>query len=250
MSLDVGVDLPAPGPELAALAPAARALVAQVWTERAAAEQRAAFAFTLVARDLLRTGALPEVLALATRAVHDELRHAELCRRLAEGYAGAPVAWPAPVAHGELRGLPPLHQIVISTCISESCGAEVLRVCLADAEAPPARAAIMALLRDDIDHARLGWAHLASGWAPARARATLADALPALLDLVRGAWHRRCGELAPDPPPGHGCATPAAIRAAVDATLRDVVVPGFAHVGVEPGPCRRWLASWCPPGMP
>ena len=47
------LDLPADDPSIAALDPDARARVALIWTERSAAEQRAAVLFTLVARDLM-----------------------------------------------------------------------------------------------------------------------------------------------------------------------------------------------------
>ena len=89
-------DLPDDDPTIAALGPDERALVARTWTERSACEQRAAVIFAIVARDLLVDGAAPEILDLATRAVHDELRHTEICREVASRYHGGPVPWPAP----------------------------------------------------------------------------------------------------------------------------------------------------------
>ena len=35
----------------------------------------------------------------------------------------------------------------------------------------------------------------------------------------------------------------AAIRGAVDMTLRDVIVPGFEYLGLDTTAARRWLAS-------
>ncbi len=241
-------DLPGDDPTIAALPPDERALVARTWAERSACEQRAAVIFAIVARDLLVDGAAPEILDLATRAVHDELRHTEICREVASRYHGGPVPWPAPEpapvpgfvdAGPELTRL--LH-LVLNTSIAESTGAAFLQACRADAHGPLVRAALQQLLRDDIGHSRIGWAQLASG-RPRQHFPALARALPALLRAVRRGWFDRCDVLPQHPPPGHGCATPQAIRDAVDLTIHEVIVPGFDHVGVDTRDARRWLAT-------
>lgn len=242
------VELP-DDPGVEALAPAARAVVASVWAGRTDSEQRASAIFAVIARDLLADGAVPEVLDLATRAVHDELRHVEICRRVAARYAGAPVPWPAPPPAPEpaFRGASPALArqlyVIANTCVAETVGAAFLQACRADAEGPLVRAALQQILRDDIGHARIGWAHLASGRVSTELRAALPLALPALLGAVRGGYFERCEALPAEPPRGHGCATPATIRAHVDAALRDVVVPGFEHLGVDTSRARRWLAD-------
>jgi len=241
-------ELPADDPTIAALSPEDRAVIARTWAERSACEQRAAVIFTILARDLLVDGAAPEILDLATRAVHDELRHTEVCRQVASRYHGAPIAWPAPepAPVPEFRDAGPeltrFLYLVFNTSIAESTGAAFLQACRADADGPLVRAALQQLLRDDIGHSRIGWAQLASGRVTQHFPA-LARALPALLIAVRRGWHDRCDELPEHPPAGHGCATPQAIRDAVDMTIREVIVPGFDHVGVDTREARRWLAS-------
>jgi hypothetical protein len=242
------IDLP-DDPAIDALPPEQRAVIAGVWTGRADSEQRSAAIFAVLARDLLCDGAVPEVLSLATRAVHDELRHAEICRRVATRYAGADVPWPGPpsVPEPAFRGATPAlaRQLYIigNTCVAETAGAAFLQACRADAESPLPRAAIQQLMRDDIGHARIGWAHLASDRAPPELRAVLPVALPALLAAVRTAYFNRSKQLPDAPPPGHGCTTPQSIRAHVAAALRDIVVPGFEHLGVDTTRARRWLAD-------
>ena len=83
-------------PTIAALPAGTRALLAELWTERAASELAAGEAFAAVERDLAALDADPAVLALAARAVADEPEHAALCMLLAEAYHGAPLATPAP----------------------------------------------------------------------------------------------------------------------------------------------------------
>src|SRR5689334_15419611 len=135
--------LPDHDPTIDALAPAMRALLADVWARRAGSELAAGAVFAIVERELAELGAGPDVLALAQRAVADEPRHSELCRRLAEAYAGAPVA-PAPDP-GDVEvphhvGADPvltrhLH-VVTMCCINETIACGFVEACLAEATGP------------------------------------------------------------------------------------------------------------------
>src|SRR5690349_919245 len=109
-----------------ALPPAERAAVAERWEARAKAELRVASIFAMLARELFVHGAAPVVQSICARAVSDEVRHAEICRLLAERYAGREVAWPPPgrvpmprfpSAPAALR--PTLHAIAMG-CINET----------------------------------------------------------------------------------------------------------------------------------
>lgn len=249
------IDLP-DDPSVDALPPATRAVIADLWAHRTRSEQRASAIFAVIVGDLLAQGAHPEVLALATRAVHDEARHVEICRQVASRYAGVPLPWPPP----EPPPIPAFRDaspelarelyVILNTCVAESVGVAYLSACRADAEGPLARAAIQMITRDDIDHARIGWAHLASDRPSAALREALPRALPALLGAVRRAYFDRCDAMPRSPPPGHGCASPATIRAAVDVALAHVVVPGFEHLGVDTREARAWLDAVMGPTAP
>src|SRR4051812_10542422 len=63
----------------------ARARVGASWLGRMKQEHLAVGAFALLAHELAADGCDPVVLALITRAATDEVRHAEICRRLAAG---------------------------------------------------------------------------------------------------------------------------------------------------------------------
>ncbi|MEZ4452218.1 MAG: hypothetical protein R3B09_22320 [Nannocystaceae bacterium] len=242
------VDLP-DDPTIEALDAEARAVVAGLWTDRTRSERRASAIFAVIAGDLLAQGAIPEVLDRATRAVHDEARHVEICRQVASRYAGEAVPWPPaepspiPMFTDASPELARELYVVANTCVAESVGVAYLSACRSDAEGPLVRAAIQLLLRDDVDHARIGWAHLASDRPSAALRGALPRALPALLRAVRRAYFDRAAEIPESPPRGHGCPSPAAIREAVDLALVHVVVPGFEHVGVDTRAARRWLDS-------
>jgi hypothetical protein len=235
----------------------ARAKVGASWLGRMKQEHLAVGAFALLAHELAADGCDPLVLALITRAATDEVRHAEICRRLAAGMLGE-TAVPA-----RLRGVPsvPSHpgaplalrvlvHVAEMCCLSETFTGVYLTEMLARASHPAARAAVESLLEDEIDHGRVGWAYLASRRAEGRLDG-LAEALPDMLDrTMRRAMSSAAADPEPDDPAlealGYlGNDTGAAI---FTRTLRDVILPGFELLGLDRGPVERrahergWLA--------
>jgi hypothetical protein len=217
------------------------------WASRATAELRVASIFAVVSRDLLVTGADPVVLEIATRAVSDEVRHAEVCRLLATRYLGREVPWPepGPVPMPELARAPAhlratLH-VVAMGCINETIASAWLEASLAEATSPLARAAIRELLSDDIHHARLGWAHLGSSHVTPEMRAEIAGALGKLLDLTATPWLRGGRATMSEGYPTHGVPSLATTRAIVAETVDGVILPGFETLGVSPARGRAWL---------
>ena len=234
-----------------------RAVVGASWRERRAQEHLAVSAFAIVARELAEVGCDPVVLALVTRAASDEVRHAEVCRRLAVALLGER-AVPARV-----RGAPkiPLHEaatpearalfhVVEMACLSETLTGVFFTEMVARTTDAGAKVAIEALLEDEIDHGRLGWAYLAE-----RARAGsvggLAEALPSMLvrtidPVVRAAAKAtREDDAALE---ALGYLGPRASAAVYLRALRGVILPGFEELGIELGPSMEharasgWLA--------
>ncbi len=243
---DVRARLPLEDESVDRLDPKVRHLLARHWRDRATAELGVASVFAVIARELLETGADPAVLRIAARAVSDEVRHADICRLLSERYAGESVPWPAPApaplpvhapAHELLR--PTLH-VVAMGCINETIASAWLERCQQDTTAPLPRAAIRELLADDVHHARLGWAHLASSFVPADVRPKIAAWLPRLLEAAAWPW---IGDENGPPEvgvPEHGYPSGQTTRDVVAATVRDVILVGFAQLGVETAPARAW----------
>ena len=188
-------------------------------------------------------GADRAVLALATQGAADEIRHADLCVRLASRYAGHDVE-PDPVAPVELPSHPgteprlrmQLHAAGLA--ISETLAAAFLERCLSEAEREPnASPTVLTVLRDhlsdDVSHARVGFAHLASRAVSDAERAAIAALLPRLLGANLRHWRRRIVEL--PVVPAHGYPAHAALLQSVEVAAREVLVPGFAHVGIRAG---------------
>src|SRR5437773_2319643 len=151
------------------LDPARRAKIGASWRERMKQEHLAVGAFARITLELAEVGSEPVVLSLVARAASDEVRHAEVCRRLAAGMLGGDNV------PRRLRGVPrvPAHasasvaecallHVVEMCCLSETFTGVYLTEMLARATNGAARGALESLLEDEIDHGRAGWAHLAA----------------------------------------------------------------------------------------
>jgi len=139
-----------------------------------------------------------------------------------------PFAFPAPNVSREERAT---LVLVSHCCINETIANAWLESCYAMATDRDARAAIRELLADEIDHARIGWAHLAS--ASAEMRRSVQRFLPSLVRSNFSQWSR------PDPnvpEPGikdHGVPGPAENREIVRQALSDLVLSGFDYLGFD-----------------
>jgi len=217
---------------------ALRRKVAQTWARRAHEELKAAMAFTLLSRELLAAGAVPDVLARVTRAVSDEVRHAEILRALASRYLGQEAPWPPgmdlpPESPGEPpRVLASLH-VVTLCCVSESIASVFIEASHEAATSPSARASLGVVLADEVEHGRAGWVYLAS----VREDRTVMTAVQrAMVSMVRKAvesWFDFSAIVLPDGAPEHGLLSNEEVRACVVTALRELVLPGFSQLGLD-----------------
>jgi hypothetical protein len=235
-----------------------RAIVGATWRERMKQEHLAVGAFALLAQELAEVGCGEVELFLVARAASDEVRHAEICRRLAVALLGE-----AQVPR-RFRGLPriPRHDdadpgtrallhVVEMCCLSETLTGVYLTEMLARATEPVARAAVKSLLADEIDHGRVGWAYLASR---ARERTTrdLAEALPAMLDRTFDAVLSRARRAEPKDDTGRealGYLSAQAAGVVYQQALDEVILPGFETLNIDLTAAkariqeRGWLAQ-------
>lgn len=229
------------------LGDAGRRAVGASWLGRMKQEHLAVGAFALLARELAAEGCDPVVLSLVTRAACDEVRHAEICRRFAVELLG-PGAVP-----GGFRGLPkvPMHprataadralfHVVEMCCLSETLTGVYFTEMLARTTDPVARRAVESLLEDEIDHGRVGWAHLA-GRARDGALGGLGAALPTMLKRTFAAvLEAPAKPTEADDARLETCAYlgPRAGADVYRGALRDVILPGLESLGVELAPSR------------
>ena len=221
-----------------ALADAERSALAKHWLRRSRSEARIGLAFEKMGAPMRRAGAHGAVLELLRVASDDEQRHGEICLRIAEHYAGSALEppplgeTPLPSFGCEDERLEAALLIAGTCCINETLATVWLELCVAEASTPLARAAHRAHLRDEVDHARIGWAHLASDALDDDLRAALGECVPRLLAANVPLW------LAPDPVlpaegiSGHGVQPQLTIENAIRRAIQEILLPGFAHVRV------------------
>jgi hypothetical protein len=223
-----------------------RLRVGEYWQGRANAELRVAAAFADLGAKLRATGTEPAVLELIDASIENERYHARLFERLASRYLGANI--PAPEA-GEvhLPGLPGVDEATRTAlyaagmcAINEGIATVWLKHCLDRSVTPLARAVNHVHLSDEIAHARVGWAHLASAWVTRPMREQIARRLETLIRVNVGQWLASCplnGRSVPE----HGLPEASEQREHVLGAVCNVVLPGFDHVGVDVSAADRWF---------
>lgn len=209
--------------------------MAEVWAGRCSSESGAASAFDHVAESLQVMRAPEPVVNLARRAVTDERRHIEICRRVASAYRGERFPSPRerrvrpPMYDVDDPGLQALLRVTGQCCLNETTACAYARCSFAGARAPLVRAALREILADEIDHARTGWAALAT--APAELREGLGRLLPNLIEHHLSGWFGSLFEFSPVLV-AHGMPSRQDAEEAVIETLEETILPGFEALGV------------------
>ena len=244
-------ELPWEDPSIDALSAEARQELAEHWLTRGAFERRVGAAFSKIHDTLVLDGADSALQEIARRAVDDEDRHAEISRQVASRYAGRelpdperlPISIPAhPGVSSELRRT--LH-IVGQCALNETFASSVLEASLAACEGALAKAAIRELLSDEVDHARIGWAHL-GGLSPSE-KQELAPYLLPLMRINMKTWLETPRDYPTDDRlVAHGALSLGLLRTALLSCVRDVLIPGFSHVGLPTGDLQLWLEQGAP----
>ncbi len=207
----------------------------EVWTRSAFSEYASGAAFAQIATHLLAARAPIDLIAAAGDFVADEMFHAELASRVAMSLGGAlplDVNFEKLVRPPESDGtlMRAAELIVRSCCVGESLTVPILKQSRRAAGSRTIEAVISRILRDEAQHAELGWWFL--DWAE------LADSERKQLGVVAGATIRAFTVLF-----GRECAQTEGLGALpcsrfdgtfLDAVMHDVVGPLAKHGIVVP----------------
>jgi hypothetical protein len=233
-------------PVLPLNAPDTALAIGESWAYRARSELESAARFTRLSAELASAGAAPEIVEGVARAAEDEQRHARLCAAVAErfGRPGADRHAPARTRVGRagqsLRDQL-LWEVVSAFCVGETMNASLLQTMLELTTDPAIRATCRDLLRDEVRHARLGWAHLELEKQLGHG-SFLPQVLPAMLAAsVEPEFFATAAEPWSDELRSLGEPSPAEKVALFATTLRTVILPGLARLHVDTSAAATWL---------
>lgn len=222
--------------------------VAKTWLYREKIEREAAADFSQLARQLEALGAPPTIVSLAGQAQQDEFRHAALCRaiveRLAPGleplYVEPTMAMGPSLGSGLTPAQSALYASIALSCVTETLSTALLVEMRAATNDEQIHATIHGILKDEINHSRIGWAHLA--WEAGRSDVSwLGGCLPAMIRAALNGAANNDG-LLPSNAAEWGILAPERSRAIVNSTFRDVIFPGMELYRIDTGAARDMLA--------
>jgi hypothetical protein len=206
-----------------------------VWRYRERVEHEAADQVARLAIELEAVGAHASVVELARAAADDETTHAALCRSIVDHFEPG-LAADKPQLGGQL-GVPhtsrrqrALYACVAISCITETLSAALLLQMRERAQTEIVRDTVHHILKDEIDHSRIGWAHLAD---EAR-RSDVAWLAPHIDAMLRAAM---TADLAPMSAPGdlsaHGILPATDVACVFAQTVDEVIRPGLERFGIS-----------------
>jgi hypothetical protein len=221
-------------------------IAGDAWRFRTLVEREAHVRFAKMAESLRREGFGDALADRAARASDDEKRHAQLCLDLA-----AELGSPVPDGGWEAAPLSPtsfdardalVYEAAAQCCVAETESMATLSVLMDAMEPSRFRDAVVTIARDEVEHARIGWAVLGKE-RETRSLSFLEPYLAAMID-TGGA------PLFLDPPRGEdeslvsfGVLLHLDKRRVFVEALAEVIVPGFARLGVATAAIERWLVS-------
>lgn len=217
---------------LGALSEDQKSRLHEYWIDRARGELTTALAFEFMLDDLTQEGVPPKLLELARSAIADEHRHVDYCLRWARLVDRSRPAEP------RLSGTRPfafdgasdhdnrLLRTVFGGCFTETVAVHVLRESHAHITDECARRLNQQHLREEVGHARLGWALVGWPGLPERDRSMIAAYVPEMTSLARSLWLTT-----PRPADGAlhalGYLSSTIVATACDDAIEQVTLPGL-----------------------
>jgi hypothetical protein len=211
--------------------------VAEVWLSRAAAEAGVHHYAQIIVADLEAIEADAGVITLAKRMLADEERHVRVCVEVASRFAGRELAAPPmrpyldPFADVELPMRATLR-VTSTCCIGESFACAWVDESARAVADPWLHDVLRKHLSDEIHHARVGWAHLATR--SAEEKRVVAKLLPRLLEENLRAWRTFDPCWPEEGFPAHGLPSHADTMRWIDDARATLVLPGFEALGISP----------------
>jgi hypothetical protein len=207
------------------------------WVDRAEGELTTALTFEFMLEDLRHENAPAELLRMAGAAIEDEHRHVDWCLRWARSVD------PKRPAEAKLGGTRPLEfdgasphdnrllRTVFGCCFSETVAVHVLRASHVHITLDSVRLLNLEHMKEEVPHARLGWALLGWSGVTERDRGMIHEHIPEMTRITRMVWQTTRRE-ADEDLHALGYLSSLIIDEACEEAIQDVVLPGLQHLGV------------------
>ncbi len=223
-----------------------RTAAGKAWAFRHWVERDAEARFSRLAGRLERIGTPASLVAKTHDASRDEGRHAELCAELAQRYEHRlqkSDERPTEIAPKRLSSRERVLYEVAAFCLAETESSVMLVTLTQHVRDPGMRKVLRELSRDEVAHARLGWAVLASH-KDTDDLSFLARWIPWMLNTTAGDTFRRDTKGPEDRTLVEHGVLPYSLRRKVfvDA-LEDVAFPGLDALSIDASASRAWLAK-------
>lgn len=218
------------------------------WAFRTRAEIEATARFARMADDLAQIGAQPVTIQAAREAAEDEARHRDLCAVLAMRFGEAdPRSYVAPRTRIGASDIDPRDRVLwemTSVCIAETMNTALLSRSQEICKDDQIKNTVHELLKDEVQHSRLGWGHLAAERAAGRG-AFLRDVLPRMLDasIEPGFLEGKIQYQWDDAMLDYGELPFSELRQIYFDTMNEVIFRGFDAMSLDTSLGRAWLAE-------
>ena len=226
--------------------------VALTWAQRAQAELGAKARFIELTNQLIDARASKKVIDLSRKAIIEEDQHSDLCADMAiklghpTGYAlfqGTGMQFKKPWEERSSYRERLLCEMVLMCCITETINASLLNTIYGSAKNTEATRLIQKILRDEIKHSQMGWAHL-SLEAKKIDCSFLGQYLDSMLKIsVKDELFVPAPHLYEEGDFQYGVMPVQHRLGQFIETLEAIVLPGFEKIGIDTSKAHSWLQN-------
>tara|TARA_B100000683_G_scaffold267744_1_gene301898 strand:+ start:1074 stop:1790 length:717 start_codon:yes stop_codon:yes gene_type:complete len=224
-------------------------IISCTWAERAQAELGAAQRFRTIAKYLEEYDTPKKIVQIARKAALDEERHAFLCAKVAIKW-GHKTGFKTPESikkntQPSWNNLPSndafLLDIVLMCCITESFNASLLNSMYAQSKQSEEGRIIHQILKDEVQHAQLGWAFLQFE-TQKRDCSFVSHYLVDMLNIsIRDELFSLSHRITDASTYIYGVMPHQDRLSQFQTTLEEVICPGFTHFGIDVTPIKNWI---------
>ncbi|MEM7179866.1 MAG: ferritin-like domain-containing protein [Spirochaetota bacterium] len=220
--------------------------IAKIWLYREKVEFEVSFLFAKLHEQLNELEAPPFLLDLVAKAKDDELEHAAMCRRIVVSLNPALQALPLDLRELQMptadwsSNQKALYTSVALSCITETFSTALLLEMRKHSRNILVKQTIRKILKDEIEHSRIGWAHLAWANSQQQELAWLGDWIPGMVQASLQGKSTLYAKISEEHET-FGILMIERSQRLIHKTFCEVIAPGLQLYGIATGPALALL---------